>query len=84
MSPEWSGDDVKVVYLFKAPAINNIIGVVIAPVLNKMDVVEVIVAKYCYGIHPSNLVSSPGCSCIARGGLIQESRKIFATQKKLV
>ena len=53
------GDDVKVVYLYKKPTINNMIGTVVTHVRDQANMVEVVVDRRCYGIHPSNLVSIP-------------------------
>ena len=53
------GDDVKVVYLYKKPTINNMIGTVVTLVPDQADMVEVVVDRRLYGIHASNLVSIP-------------------------
>ena len=53
------GDDVKVVYLYKKPTINNMIGTVVTLVPDQADMVEVVVDQRLYGIHASNLVSIP-------------------------
>ena len=51
------GDDVKVVYLYKKPTINNMIGTVVTHVRDQADMVEVLVDRrlYAYILLPYSL-----------------------------